>query len=92
MTGILFSVLAGIVALVIVEGLIAAYFVRRQRRRDNQVEMLLGELKFLTKPGYEPEDGCPAIGVGGVHSDTYLEDRDSCAWCGQKPEQSRNSA
>lgn len=30
--------------------------------------------------------GCPAVGRGGSHSDSYGDDGDgACAWCGERP-------
>ena len=33
----------------------------------------------------EKQSDCPAIGVGGVHSDKYFEGEE-CQWCGGKAE------
>lgn len=32
-----------------------------------------------------PEEGCPAVGVMGIHSDAYLEGEGPCQWCGATP-------
>jgi co-chaperonin GroES (HSP10) len=30
-------------------------------------------------------DGCPQVGVGGMHSEAFLEGDGPCEWCGAKP-------
>jgi len=35
--------------------------------------------------------GCPQVGNAGLHSRSYNEDGEACAWCGEKPEPDHNS-